>query len=53
MREAYGRCSELLHSQPGVLNPPLPEPQAISQEIDTLATWIESIRQRQKAMSAV
>ncbi len=29
MREAYGRCSALLHSQPGEINPRLPAPSVI------------------------
>lgn len=47
MREAFGRCSALMHSQPGELNPPLPAPDAISAEIEALASWIGDIRDRQ------
>src|SRR5262249_7657975 len=36
MRDAYSRCSELLHSAPGTLNKPLPTPQAIAAEIEAL-----------------
>ena len=48
MREAYTRCSQLLHSQPGELNPPLPSPMDIETEITTLETWITDIRARQE-----
>jgi hypothetical protein len=37
MREAFGRCSALLHSQPGEINPPLPAPSVIETEIEMLA----------------
>ncbi len=48
MRLAFGRCSALLHSQPGELNPRLPEPTAIEAEIDALEKWIADIRARQE-----
>lgn len=47
MREAYGRCSQLLHSQPGEMNPRLPTPAQIEGEIAALETWVRSIRDRQ------
>ncbi len=47
MREAFGRCSALLHSQPGEINPRLPAPSAIEAEIKALAQWIADIRIRQ------
>ena len=47
MRDAYGRCSQLLHSQPGELNPRLPSPDQIENEINALESWAESIRGRQ------
>ncbi|MDD3029376.1 MAG: AAA family ATPase [Alphaproteobacteria bacterium] len=47
MREAFGRCSMLLHSQPGELNPRLPSPATIESEINTLSQWISDIRDRQ------
>jgi len=47
MREAYGRCSQLLHSQPGELNSPLPNPDKIEAEIAALETWFKSVRLRQ------
>nr|WP_292999924.1 AAA family ATPase [Nevskia sp.] len=49
MRDAYGRCSELLHSAAATLNRPLPRPEALSAEIEMLAAWSESLRQRQGA----
>ncbi|HWU16490.1 MAG TPA: AAA family ATPase [Devosia sp.] len=48
MREAFGRCSALLHSQPGEINPPLPEPAVILAEVETLERWITDIRRRQE-----
>ncbi|MGX9120960.1 AAA family ATPase [Mesorhizobium sp. BHbsci] len=48
MREAFGRCSALLHSQPGEINPRLPAPSAIEAEIDALEKWIADIRSRQE-----
>jgi len=51
MREAYGRCSEWLHSQPGILNPALPAPAEIEKEISALRAWIDDIRQRQNVVS--
>ncbi len=47
MREAYGRCSKLLHSQPGELNPSLPTPAEIETEIVALETWVKSVKLRQ------
>jgi hypothetical protein len=48
MREAFGRCSALLHSQPGEINPRIPAQSVIEAEIDTLAKWITDIRTRQE-----
>lgn len=48
MREAFGRCSALLHGQPGQINPRLPAPSAIEGEIDALENWIADIRTRQE-----
>ncbi|SFD14793.1 AAA family ATPase [Tropicimonas isoalkanivorans] len=48
MREAFGRCSALLHSQPGEINPRLPAPSVIETEIDALGKWIADIRSRQE-----
>jgi energy-coupling factor transporter ATP-binding protein EcfA2 len=48
MREAFGRCSALLHSQPGEINPRLPPPSVIEAEIDVLERWIADIRTRQE-----
>ncbi|WP_368644023.1 AAA family ATPase [Castellaniella ginsengisoli] len=49
MRDSFGRCSELLHSAAAMLNRPLPRPEALTVEIDALATWASSLRQRQEA----
>ncbi|MBF3928528.1 AAA family ATPase [Burkholderia pseudomallei] len=49
MRDGFGRCSELLHSAAAALNRPLPTPDALTVEIDALATWAASLRQRQDA----
>lgn len=51
MREAYGRCSRLLHSMPGALNPRLPRPQQLQDEIDALRNWYTSMTDRQAAMA--
>jgi energy-coupling factor transporter ATP-binding protein EcfA2 len=48
MREAFGRCSALLHSQPGEINPRLPAPSVIQAEIENLENWIVDIRSRQE-----
>lgn len=48
MREAFGRCSALLHSQPGEINQRLPAPAIIQAEIEALEAWIIDIRQRQE-----
>lgn len=49
MRDAFGRCSELLHSEANALNRPLPRPETLRQEIDSLEAWATDIQQRQKA----
>lgn len=51
VRDAFGRCSLLLHSQPGELNSALPAPPAIDREIKALASWISDLRQRQAAIA--
>jgi hypothetical protein len=48
MREAFGRCSALLHSQPSEINPRLPAPSVIEAEIDALEKWLADIRVRQE-----
>jgi len=48
MRDAFGRCSALLHSQPGEINPRLPAPSVIEAEIGALERWITDIRDRQE-----
>lgn len=48
MRDGFGRCSALLHSQPGEINPRLPPPTIIQAEIDELERWIADIRTRQE-----
>lgn len=47
VRDAFKRCSELLHSQPGELNPRLPDPTVIEGEIHALEKWISDTRARQ------
>jgi len=51
MRDAFGRCSALLHSQPGEINPPLPSASLIESEINALANWIANIRARQEKVA--
>ena len=50
MRDAYGRCSKLLHSQPSEINPRLPSPSEIEAEILVLETWVQDLRNRQSAL---
>ncbi len=52
MRKAFGRCSELLHSQAEALNSPLPKPEKIQTEIDALKDWFEDIKSRQDKIAA-
>lgn len=47
MRDAFGRCSEMLHSAAVALNRPLPRPEALTSEIDALAAWTTDLRGRQ------
>jgi energy-coupling factor transporter ATP-binding protein EcfA2 len=47
MRDGFQRCSELLHSAAPALNRPLPRPDALTDEINALATWAADLRQRQ------
>lgn len=47
MREAYGRCSKLLHSESEQLNRPLPKPEIIQEEIEAMKTWIQNIKDKQ------
>ncbi len=48
MRAAYGRCSELLHSNADALNKPLPAPDVIKTEIKALSDWVTNIQARQE-----
>jgi energy-coupling factor transporter ATP-binding protein EcfA2 len=48
MRDGFGRCSELLHSNAAGLNRPSPQPEALSAEIDALNAWIVGLRLRQE-----
>ena len=48
MRDAYGRCSALLHSTADALNKPLPNPKVILTEIQALSEWITEIKKRQE-----
>lgn len=47
MREAFGRCSKLVHSDSDGLNKPLPKPEDVQAEIDALQTWVVDLRARQ------
>lgn len=49
MRDAFGRCSGLLHSSAPLLNRPLPSPETLKHEIDFLAAWSVDMQQRQNA----
>ena len=50
MRIAYGRCSELIHSEAAEFNSPLPHPEKVQDEVIALKTWYTSIRDRQKGV---
>jgi hypothetical protein len=52
MREAYGRCSALLHSTSQAINKPLPTPAVIEAEITALKTWVDDIQQRQDKVAS-
>lgn len=47
MREAFSRCSALLHSEAATLNRPLPNPDLVQAEITALRDWVASIAKRQ------
>ena len=48
MRQAYGRCSTLMHSSADALNPPLPKPEKVQFEITELRNWVINIKMRQE-----
>ncbi len=48
VRDAFGRCSALLHSSSNHVNSPLPEPQELVREIDALEASMTDIRARQR-----
>lgn len=48
MRDGYGRCSEMLHSEAADRNRPLPKPEAIEHELTQLEQWAESLKKRQE-----
>jgi hypothetical protein len=50
MREAFGRCSRLLHSDASALNSPLPRPEAVQAEVTALKQWVDDLRGRQRAV---
>lgn len=51
MRAAYGRCSELLHHAGDAMNPSIPTPDQIEDELKALTDWLEDIARRQRAVS--
>ena len=51
MREAYGRCSTLLHSTADTLNSPLLKPETVQKEISALRNWVADIKQRQSKIA--
>lgn len=51
MRAAYGRCSELLHHAGDAMNPSIPTPDQIEDELNALTEWLEDIAHRQRAVS--
>ena len=53
MRAAYGRCSDLIHSEAAGFNKPLPNPDMVQAEIAALRGWITSIKDRQGKIKTV
>jgi energy-coupling factor transporter ATP-binding protein EcfA2 len=53
VRDAFGRCSALLHSEASGLNTPLLAPDKIQAEITSLRTWVEAMALKQKAIRPV
>ena len=53
VRDSFGRCSALLHSEARGLNTPLPTPEKVQAEITALKTWVESMAAKQKAIRPV
>ncbi|WP_438851970.1 AAA family ATPase [Brevundimonas nasdae] len=47
MRDGYGRCSEMLHSEAADRNRPLPKPETIQHEIKALEQWAANLKDRQ------
>ena len=52
MRAGYGRCSTLLHNASAALNPAVPAPDQIANEITALRNWIDNLRARQDQIGA-
>jgi energy-coupling factor transporter ATP-binding protein EcfA2 len=53
VRDAFRRCSALLHSEACGLNVPLPSPHKVQAEITALKIWLEAVVQKQKAIKPV
>ena len=51
MRAGYGRCSALLHKASDALNPAVPTPDEIDDELSALRCWINNLRTRQDHIS--
>ena len=47
MRAGYGRCSTLLHKVSDALNPAVPTPDQIADELSALRCWIDILQTRQ------
>lgn len=52
MRAGYGRCSTLLHNASDAMNPRIPTPDQIADEIAALRDWIDNLRARQDQVNA-
>jgi energy-coupling factor transporter ATP-binding protein EcfA2 len=48
MRDAYGRCSSRMHSNPKDQNNPLPRPDEVATDIQDLRTWVADIKGLQR-----
>ena len=48
MRASYGRCSALLHNASDALNPAVPTPNQIADELSALSRWLDNLITRQE-----
>jgi ABC-type transport system involved in cytochrome c biogenesis ATPase subunit len=53
MRDAFSRCSALLHSEARELNTPLPDVAKIQAEIIAIKTWVDGVKHKQSAVRPI